>query len=102
MTDILRYFGTFDGYFRQGGAPQTVTQVLFDPLFAAVYARWLDCMAESDRELLAVFEKFDADHDGSLSLTEFSTLVTAVDLGVDSAGKRSSIYSFFSFFFCTC
>ena len=70
----------------EGGAPQTVTQVLFDPLFAAVYARWLDCMAESDRELLAVFEKFDADHDGSLSLTEFSTLVTAVDLGVDSAG----------------
>ena len=64
-----------------GGGTKVIVQVLVDELWAVVYANWLVCAAEQDRRLVDVFNRFDNDHDGSLSLNEFKKLVNAVDNG---------------------
>lgn len=81
MLDEIRKHGREGQVAVEGGATETLTQVLLDTVWNIVYDNWCRCVKEQNGRLLNIFNTFDEDHDGSLSLIEFRKLVNAVDFG---------------------
>jgi hypothetical protein len=81
IIDAVSKFGSEGKVALEGGGSEMLVQVPLDKVWQVVYTHWLSCVEEQDKRLLHVFNTFDEDHDGSLSLNEFKKMVNAVDFG---------------------